>query len=459
VSDRASIDIEQIVLGSLLANEDDGQGATPADSYLGLLRVEDFETPAHRATFSAIKRVADAGGPLSIESVILSLQEIRALNAVGESYVRDLPISARSAKDLAGYIDKLRVLARARRLGKAAELAAKFYASNVGAEEFLARAGKLLSGAIEDDSIGAEFESAQQGLERVAEDCEKRQPLVAYFSGFEKLDLTIGGFQPGSLNIVAARPGVGKTSYAANLAVNIAMVSKVPAMMFSLEMPAEQIWQRIMSSLSGVAHDAIRRRDTGPDELAKIYPVAQLSQQLPFYIHKPRRGRPDAQEMAAAANAFKRKYGGLSVVIVDYIQLALRDGRDPVEQRTAEISNGLKTLAMDLGCAVLALSQLNRESAKDDARPTMSQLRYSGAIEQDADSVMLLWRPKPGTKGEDGNQLPDGYTEVIIDKNRHGPTGRVEMRFIEWLTRFEEAEARDQQQGSQWDGEDVTYAS
>jgi replicative DNA helicase len=454
VKERACLEIERLLLGAIVHAASDEHGNTAADVVLPLLKPADFADPANGAVLQAAQRIHRERSPMVPAQVIRALRESNALNAVGERYVGELPAYRSGLHGLDAHVVTLKAAARARRFARAAHTVISFNDASVSNEEFVFRAKRYLDQAAEDDAAGIEFESAAAGFEQIYDACASGQKPQVWFTGFEKLDTTLGGFSPGTLNILAARPGVGKTSLAATLAFNGAGLSQVPALMFSLEMRAIDIWARLMAGRAEVKHDLIRRREVEPPDMNKMAAAAEQASRFPFHVHKPRAGqpRPSVDEMRAIAAAFKRKHGGLSFLVVDYIQLAVQSGEDSLVERIGEITAGLKLLSTELECAVLALSQFNREPTKSEgARPHMGQLRGSGAIEQDADTVILLWKPKRGTKGKQGIALPDGYVEAIIDKNRNGPTGMVKLKFAEWFTRFEEMEAVDPSPGNHWD--------
>ncbi|WP_243368379.1 replicative DNA helicase [Microvirga solisilvae] len=287
--------------------------------------------------------------------------------------------------------------------------------------------------------------------------------LSGVSTGLIDLDKSLGGLQPSDLVILAGRPAMGKTSLVTNIAFNIAKAYKAEKQQdgtmktvnggivgfFSLEMSAEQLATRIIAEQSGVPSYKIRRGDMREDDFYKITEAAREMQSIPFYIDQT--GGISIAQLTARARRLKRQRG-LDVLIVDYLQLLSGSGKkgDNRVQELTEITTGLKALAKELSVPLIALSQLSRQvESRDDKRPQLSDLRESGSIEQDADVVMFVYReeyylknkePKPGTeeyfKWQAEMDQVHGKAEVIIGKQRHGPTGTVQLAFQADITRF-----------------------
>jgi replicative DNA helicase len=287
--------------------------------------------------------------------------------------------------------------------------------------------------------------------------------LSGISTGLIDLDKSLGGLQPSDLIILAGRPAMGKTSLVTNIAFNIAKTYQAEKQQdgtlktvnggivgfFSLEMSAEQLATRIIAEQSGVPSYKIRRGDMREDDFYKITEAAREMQSIPFYIDQT--GGISIAQLAARARRLKRQRG-LDILIVDYLQLlsgSAKKGENRVQELT-EITTGLKALAKELSVPLVALSQLSRQvESRDDKRPQLSDLRESGSIEQDADVVMFVYRdeyylknkePKPGTeeyfKWQSEMDQVHGKAEVIIGKQRHGPTGTVQLAFQADITRF-----------------------
>jgi len=292
----------------------------------------------------------------------------------------------------------------------------------------------------------------------------KREGALSGIStGLIDLDKSLGGLQPSDLVILAGRPAMGKTSLVTNIAFNIAKAYRAEKQQdgnlktvnggivgfFSLEMSAEQLATRIIAEQSGVPSYKIRRGDMREDDFYKITEAAREMQSIPFYIDQT--GGISIAQLTARARRLKRQRG-LDILIVDYLQLlsgSAKKGENRVQELT-EITTGLKALAKELSVPLIALSQLSRQvESRDDKRPQLSDLRESGSIEQDADVVMFVYReeyylknkePKPGTeeyfKWQAEMDQVHGKAEVIIGKQRHGPTGTVQLAFQADITRF-----------------------
>jgi replicative DNA helicase len=252
-------------------------------------------------------------------------------------------------------------------------------------------------------------------------------------SGYHDLDEKTAGMQPGDLLIVAGRPSMGKTSLALNIAEHVAIVEQAPVAVFSMEMGAEQLAMRVLCSVGRLDAQKVRTGRLTEDDWTRLTQAMAKMKQARLYIDETPALNP--LELRSRARRLSRQYGGLGLIVVDYLQLMSASSSG--ENRTTEISEitrSLKSLAKELGCPVLALSQLNRTvEQRTDKRPVMSDLRESGAIEQDADVIIFIYRDevyRPDT--------PDkGVAEIIIAKQRNGPIGTVRLTFLGQYTKFE----------------------
>ena len=258
--------------------------------------------------------------------------------------------------------------------------------------------------------------------------------LTGVTTGFDDLDKRTAGLQPSDLIIVAARPSMGKTTFAMNLVENALMASDRPILVFSLEMPAEQLITRMLSSLGRIDQTRVRTGALEEDDWPRLTTAVNMLRDKPLFIDDQAGISPN--EMRARARRIVREHGDIAMIMVDYLQLMqLKTGG--VESRTAEISEisrSLKALAKEMQCPVVALSQLNRSlEQRPNKRPVNSDLRESGAIEQDADVIMFIYRDE--VYNEDSDQK--GIAEIIIGKQRNGPIGSSKLAFIGKHTRFE----------------------
>ncbi len=315
------------------------------------------------------------------------------------------------------------------------------------------------------------FSDALTGAISMADAAFKREGKLSGIStGLKDLDRTLGGLQPSDLVILAGRPAMGKTSLATNIAFNIAKAYKGEKQQdgniktvnggivgfFSLEMSSEQLATRILAEQAAISSYKIRRGDISDEEFFRLTDAARVMQSIPFYIDQT--GGISIAQLTARARRLKRQRG-LDVLIVDYLQLlsgSSKKGENRVQELT-EITTGLKALAKELNVPVVALSQLSRQvETRDDKRPQLSDLRESGSIEQDADVVMFVYReeyylkmkmPKEGTedhfKWQTEMDQAHGKAEVIIGKQRHGPTGTVQLAFQAEVTRFSDLAEED----------------
>ncbi|HDK45140.1 MAG TPA: replicative DNA helicase [Actinobacteria bacterium] len=254
--------------------------------------------------------------------------------------------------------------------------------------------------------------------------------LTGLATGFRDLDRKLGGLQPANLVIVAARPAMGKSALAANIATNVALEGGTVAM-FSLELSREEIVQRLLCSIGRVDSMKLRTGPLGPQLWQKVVHAASKMYQVPVYIDDS--GQLTVTDIRAKSRRLKRAHG-LDLVIVDYLQLMQGSNRENRQQEIAEISRSLKNLARELEVPVIAVSQLNRGlESREDKRPRLGDLRESGAIEQDSDLVMFIYRHE---YYHPEAQETKGLAEVIVAKHRSGSTGKVDMTFLPEFTLF-----------------------
>ena len=446
-----NLDAERSALGGVLIKK------SAIDDVLTGLAAEDFFLPAHREVYEAMQALDLRRQPIDIVSLSDELKTRGALPRLegGESYLVQLANGVPTAENIDHYIRLVKEKATLRRLiGACAEIQSRAYGEFGNYEEFL------------DESENAVFKVAQQTrkenysstremmpglLDSIDERARRQQEITGVPTGFTKFDAITAGLQPENLIIVAARPGVGKTSWAVNVAVTAAMKHRIPVLIFSLEMSKFELMERMLAGEAKVDSGLLKRgKIEYSDWKNRIYPAGNRLSAAPILIDdsgapsimdiraKARRFRSDQRYFPAAdANDPKKLVHGL--IVVDYLQLARgstnrKDGSR--EQEIAEISRGLKALAKDLKVPIIAVSQLNRSLEKrEDKKPQLSDLRESGAIEQDADMIIFIHREWMYTKQPEDM----GKAELIIGKNRHGPTETVPLTFVREYTRFENA--------------------
>jgi replicative DNA helicase len=443
-----NLDAERSALGGVLIKP------SAIDDLLTGVHAEDFFLPAHREVYEAMAALDQRRQPIDVVALADELKVRGALPRLegGETYLVRLAQDVPTAENIGHYVRLVKEKATLRRLiGACAEIQSRAYGEFGNYEEFL------------DEAENAVFKVAQQTrketyssvgemigpvLESIEERARSRQEVTGVPTGFHKFDLMTAGLQPENLIIVAARPGVGKTSWAVNVAMNAAMNHKIPVLIFSLEMSKFELMERMLAGEARIDSAKLKRGHIEySDWKNHIYPAGNRLSGAPILIDdsgapsildiraKARRFRSDLKFFPPQAEGETKRQHGL--IIVDYLQLARGGGgkKDANrEQEIAEISRGLKTLAKDLKVPVIAVSQLNRSLEKrEDKKPQLSDLRESGAIEQDADMIVFVHREEMYTKQESDR----GKAELIVGKHRHGPTGDVPLTFIREYTRFE----------------------
>lgn len=271
-------------------------------------------------------------------------------------------------------------------------------------------------------------------LDRVQEMADNPNDITGVPTGFYDLDRMTSGFQAGDMIVLAARPSMGKTAFAINIAEHVALNEGLPVAVFSMEMGASQLAVRIVGSIGRIDQGHLRTGKLTDDEWPRLTEAIEKLRNISLHIDETPGLTPS--ELRANARRLARQCGKLGLIVVDYLQLMSGStaGGDNRATELGEISRGLKMLAKELQCPVIALSQLNRSvETRTDKRPMMSDLRESGAIEQDADIIMFIYRDDYYNK----DSKDPGVAEIIIGKQRNGPTGTVKLAFLKPLTRFE----------------------
>lgn len=432
-----SIDAEQAVLGSLML---DNQRWDHVSEHI---TEYDFYSRHHQIIFMEMQVLVSKGMPIDLITLSDSLERRNVLTDVGGfAYLAELSKNTPSTINIVAYTDIIRQRAIMRELiAISNEIADSCYAPK-GREsaELLDNAEtKVFQIAEKRASSGEGPKTVTTILEHTVSRIEElfQKPhdgVTGVSTGFLDLDKKTAGLQRSDLVIVAARPSMGKTTFAMNLCENAAMMQDKPVLIFSLEMPAEQLMMRILASLSRVDQTKIRTGQLDDEDWARISStMGILLEKKNMYIDDSSALTP--MELRARARRIYREHGGLSLIMVDYLQLM----RVPslTENRTleiAEISRSLKALAKELEVPVLALSQLNRSlEQRADKRPVNSDLRESGSIEQDADVIMFIYRDEV----YHDNSEHKGIAEIILGKQRNGPIGKVRLKFQGQWSRFD----------------------
>jgi replicative DNA helicase len=432
-----SIEAEQSVLGGLLLDN------SAWDRAADLLRDSDFYRFEHRVIYAAIGTLVGATKPADVITVFEQLQTLGKAQACGGiAYLNALAQSVPSAANMRRYAEIVRERAILRKLIEASdEIATRaFNPQGRTVTQILDEAeGRVFQ-------IGEEGSRTQQGfqgmdklvvqlIDRVTELAENgAEDVTGVRTGFYDLDRMTAGFQPGDLIVLAARPSMGKTALALNIAENVAVQEGLPVAVFSMEMGASQLALRMVGSLGRIDQQHLRTGALRDDEWTRLTEAVDKLGKSSLFIDESPALNP--AEVRARSRRQARQCGKLGMIVVDYLQLmsGTTSGDENRATEIGEISRGLKALAKELQCPVMALSQLNRSvESRPDKRPMMSDLRESGAIEQDADVIMFIYRDDYYNK----ESKEPGVAEIIIAKQRNGPVGTLRLTFLKPLTRFE----------------------
>lgn len=434
-----SIEAEQSVLGGLLLDN------SAWDRAGDLLTDSDFYRWEHRHIYAAIGALINTTRPADVITVFEQLQSHgKAEECGGLVYLNALAQSVPSAANLRRYAEIVRERAILRKLvATSDEIAtAAFNPQGRQVSEILDEAeGKIFRIGEEGSRSKQGFQSMDQLvvqlIDRVNELHENgAEDVTGVRTGFYDLDKMTAGLQPGDLIVLAARPSMGKTAFALNIGEHVAANEGLPVVVFSMEMGAAQLALRMVGSMGRIDQSNLRTGRLRDDEWGRLSEAVEKLGKVSMYIDESPGLSPS--ELRARARRQARQCGQLGLIIVDYLQLMSGSGGSSEENRATvigEISRGLKSLAKELKCPVIALSQLNRSvETRTDKRPMMSDLRESGAIEQDADVIMFIYRDEYYTK--EACKEP-GVAEIIIGKQRNGPTGTVKLTFLKPLTKFD----------------------
>ncbi len=431
----SAVEAEMSLIGSVILDPD------VCGDVLQIIRdADDFFRPAHAELWSALVHLYDRHQSVDVVQLQQLLEDRGTLDrAGGIEYIIELADSVPSAANAVHYARIVREKSTVRQLIAAAgDILRNAYTNPDAASDLLDEAERQVF------RIAQASESKQAvGLSALIEEAMERleaadgQPLTGVGSGFGDLDVITGGFQPGELIILAARPSMGKSALALNVAENVAARGEAVGI-FSLEMSSAQLVQRVLASRSGVDGDRMRRNALRPNEFRALFAACDELRTAPMYFDDT----PGLTllQLRAKARRMKQKHG-LQAVVIDYLQLMTSGHRtESRQQEVSEISRGVKALARELNVPVLCLSQLNRAAEQREGhRPRMSDLRESGSIEQDADVIMMLHREAYYHRDEtwrDDNPDKVNLAELIIAKQRNGPTGTVKLTWDSRSTRF-----------------------
>ncbi len=428
-----NLDAEQSILGGILL---DNQAL---NAVLEVLTHQDFYSEAHRKIFLAITELAERNEPSDLVTLGSFLKDKNQLDSIGgTSYLATLVESVPSAANISAYAKLVKEKSVLRQLiSTATGIVTRSYGTGADVDQLLDEAEHAIF-EISEHKIRPSFYPMKDIIKdsfRTIERLYERKELVTGVpTGFGKIDEITSGLQNSDLIIVAGRPSMGKTAFALNIAEHVALEENIAVAIFSLEMAKEQLAMRMFSSIAKVNSQKLRRGFVGETDWPKLTTAAGRLSEAPIFIDDT--PAITVLEMKAKARRLKADKG-LGLVILDYLQLMRSGGsKDSREQEISEISRSLKALAKELAVPVIALSQLNRKvEDRTNRRPQMADLRESGAIEQDADVIAFIYRDEVYNKSEDNTER--GFAEIIIGKQRNGPTGTVKLVFQEQFTRFE----------------------
>jgi replicative DNA helicase len=429
-----NIEAEESVLGAMLVAE---RALTRVIDEVKLKR-DDFYLDKHRLIFSTAHDLYAASKPVDELTVSEALtQNGRLEDAGGRDYVSSLAASVPAAGNAKHYAEIVQQNSLLRRLLGAGQRIQEWVRERDGEPRQLAEDAERLLFQVAHEEQASDFRQVSEILSDELDRLEKlssgEAEVTGTPSGFRDIDGVTGGFQPGNLIVIAARPAVGKSALVANIAENVALKHSIPVAFFSLEMSEVELAQRFIACRARIAGDRLRRGHVGQKDWPKVVRACNELEQAPIWIDDSSDlGLLDLRAKARRLHAQEQVNGGLGLVVVDYLQLMRPD--DPRANRVEQVgqmSRGLKILARELDVPVLAISQLSRApEQRPDKRPILSDLRESGQIEADADLVAFLFRQDLYRHNEEEH---DGLAEVIIAKHRNGPIG---MRKLVFLNRF-----------------------
>ncbi len=434
-----NLEAESSVLGGILLENE------AVNQVLELLRPEDFYRESHRKVFRAIVELSDRSEPVDLITLSDFLKNRGDLEAVGgTAYLASLADFVPTAANITHYARIVREKSILRSLiSTATEIATRGYEEQGNVEEFLDSAEKVIFD-ISEKKIKASFvavgDMIKDTLKTVEKLYERKEMVTGVPTGYNDLDKLTAGLQPAELIIVAGRPGMGKTAFALNIAANAAFTGAGVAV-FSLEMAKEQLVLRMLCSEARVDSSKVRSGYLGERDFPQLAKAAGRLHEAPIYIDDT--PAISVLELRAKARRLVRdRSKKIGLIIVDYLQLMRGMGTaSNREQEISEISRSLKALAKELSVPVIALSQLNRRvEDRSDRRPMMSDLRESGAIEQDSDVIIFIYRDEVYNKSDESKK---GLAEIIVAKQRNGPIDTVTLTFLNVYTRFENYTERD----------------
>lgn len=425
---------ERAVLGSLLIDQETLSVA------LDYLRSEDFYVKAHAVAFKAVEHLSNLGEVIDLITLSDELKRQDTLAACGGiAYIASLTSDVPTTANIEYYAKIVRNLSIRRKLLRISnELIAKAYDESEDTQEMLATAEKLIFDISDDSSITGKYKASSEIVNEAVNIIEKLYHAGGDYtgipSGFPELDNHTSGFQNSEFIVIGARPSVGKTAFALTMASYMSVRKKIPVGFFTLEMSGKSLMQRLLASEARIDSKKIRNGMLKNADFIKLTEAAGRLYEAPLFIEDT----PNMKLLDLRSQARRmKKNEGIKVIFVDYIGLIESDNRGsiPRHEQVAEISRSLKSLARELDIPVICLSQVGRQS--EGKEPTLADLRESGSIEQDADVVMFIHKPRETDKEIGHNSKAIIETDIILAKQRNGPIGTVRLGFVPRYTKFE----------------------
>ena len=429
---------EQSLLGAVFISPD------AIISLADELTPDDFYKPANKIVFKTMLSLLEKGEPIDATTMVSALTNQGDISNIGGiNYVVELVNSTPTSKNVEHYAKLVKEKAMLRKvIADLSESLSSAYQGDVSISDIIAKTEKSMLD-ISNQNAGTGFRNVADILDTHMQIVETRSQTDGFVTGlstgFVGLDKITTGLHEGNLIILAARPAMGKTALALNIAKHVATMERKPAVIFSLEMGAEELIERMVASEGMVPGYHLKTGNLSTDEWKRLVHAQSNLYDVPIFVDDTAGIR--ISEIRSKARKLSQEMGGLGIIIIDYLQLITGSKRENRQQIVSEISRELKILAKDLRVPVIALSQLSRSvEQRQDKRPMLSDLRESGSIEQDADIVAFLYRDAYYQKEQADSQEANNVTELILEKNRHGSLGTVKLYFHKEYTKFSSVE-------------------
>ena len=408
------------------------------------LTPDDFYKPANKIVFKTMLSLLEKGEPIDATTMVSALTNQGDISNIGGiNYVVELVNSTPTSKNVEHYAKLVKEKATLRKvIAELSESLSSAYQGDISINEIIEKTEKSILD-ISNQNVGNGFRNVADILDTHMQMVETRSQTDGFVTGlstgFVGLDKITTGLHEGNLIILAARPAMGKTALALNIAKHVATMERKPAVIFSLEMGAEELIERMVASEGMVPGYHLKTGNLSTDEWKRLVHAQSNLYDVPIFVDDTAGIR--ISEIRSKARKLAQEMGGLGVIIIDYLQLITGSKGENRQQIVSEISRELKILAKDLRVPVIALSQLSRSvEQRQDKRPMLSDLRESGSIEQDADIVAFLYRDAYYQKEQADSQEANNVTELILEKNRHGSLGTVKLYFHKEYTKFSSVE-------------------